>query len=83
MGIDRPIDATGGVPDYDTMNTWTDATLEVDQLNVVPGVDLHSSIASQNSGVLVSTKKDDVKLIRGSQVQLAVAPLATQANTGL
>jgi hypothetical protein len=68
---------------YDTANNWTNATVQVDQLNVVPGVDLHSNIASQDSGVFVSTKKDDVKLPQGSEVQFAIAPQASQANAGL
>jgi hypothetical protein len=37
------------------------------------GVDLHSQIDSQNSGVFVTTKKDDVKLGRGSNFSLAIA----------
>ena len=37
------------------------------------GVDLHSKIASMNSGVLVSTKKDDVKLKEGTEFGLAIA----------
>jgi hypothetical protein len=36
-------------------------------------VDLHSSITDANSGVLVSTKKDDVKLVAGSRLSLAIA----------
>jgi hypothetical protein len=46
----------------------------LDQLDVAPGVDLHSNIASQNSGVFVSTRKDDVKLKQGSQIQFAIGP---------
>ena len=38
------------------------------------GVDLHSKIADSNSGVFVSTKKDDVKLPRGYGIALAIAP---------
>jgi hypothetical protein len=38
----------------------------MDQENVVSGVDLHSKISSQNSGVFVSTKKADIKLHAGS-----------------
>jgi hypothetical protein len=63
-------------------NNWTDGTLQVDQLGVIPGVDLHSKIASASSGVFVSTKKDDVRLSRGSQIQLAIAPGSNQANVG-
>jgi len=54
-------------------NTWNDGTLAVDQINVTSGVDLHSRIASRNSGVFATTKKDDVKLAQGSDLNLAVA----------
>ncbi len=54
-------------------NNWNDGTLQVDQIGAVSGVDLHSKIASANSGVFVSTKKDDVKLTKGSELTLAIA----------
>jgi hypothetical protein len=60
-------------------NDWNAKTLQLDQENVVSGVDLHSKISSQNSGVFVSTKKDNVKLKAGSEIQFAIAPVA--ANT--
>lgn len=55
-------------------NNWTSSTLQVDQLGAIAGVDLHSKIASRNSGVFVSTKKDNMKLSSGSQLALAIAP---------
>ena len=55
-------------------NDWTAKTLQMDQMNVAPGVDLHSKISSKNSGVFVATKKDDVKLKAGSELQFAIAP---------
>lgn len=64
-------------------NDWTAKTVQMDQVDVVPGVDLHSKIASQNSGVFVSTKKDDVKLRQGSEIQLAIAPASNAQNTGV
>ena len=72
-----------GANDYDNYpqeagdqvaNSWTDATLQIDQINVVSGVDLHSKISSGNSGVFISTKKDDVKLQQGSEIQFAIGP---------
>ena len=54
-------------------NSWTDGTLSVDQLGVVSGVDLHSRISSQNSGVFVTTTKKNVKIPAGSEVALAIA----------
>ena len=52
---------------------WNSKILQIDQLNAISGVDLHSKIASKDSGVLVSNKKDDVKLSAGSQITLAIA----------
>ena len=57
-------------------NAWNPGTLQVDQIGVVSGVDLHSKIAAKNSGVFVTTKKDDVKLSSGSELLLAIAPLS-------
>jgi hypothetical protein len=70
--------ASGGEIDAAPANDWTASTLEFDQEGVASGVDLHSKIASQNSGVFVSTKKDDVKLQQGSEIQFAIA----RANGG-
>jgi hypothetical protein len=57
----------------DAANIWTSKTLQIDQLGAVSGVDLHSNIGSRNSGVFVTTRKDDVKLASGSQLALAIA----------
>lgn len=69
-------------------NSWNDGTLAEDQVGVIKGVDLHSRISSQNSGVLVSSSKDDVKLPRGTDLSLALASgngqsaSAAQAGSG-
>ncbi len=55
-------------------NGWTAKTLQMDQEDVAPGVDMHSKISSHNSGVFVSSKKDDIKLRVGSEIQFAIAP---------
>lgn len=55
-------------------NSWSDGTLQIDQINALGGVDLHSKISSRNSGVFVSTKKDDFKLEDGSEIQFAIGP---------
>jgi hypothetical protein len=65
--------AENSTPGAEIPNNWNDGTLQVDQLNVTPGVDLHSSIASGNSGVFVSTKRQDVHLDAGSELALAIA----------
>ncbi len=64
----------------DVPNDWSAKTLQLDQENVVSGVDLHSKISSQNSGVFVSMKKNDVKLKAGSEIQLAIAPAASNSG---
>jgi hypothetical protein len=48
----------------------------VDQMDALPGVDVHSKIESNVSGVLVSSKHD-VKIVRGSEIALGVAPQTT------
>ena len=58
----------------DVPNSWTDETLQIDQIAVLGGVDLHSRISSDDSGVFVSTKKDEVKIAKGSEIQLAIGP---------
>ena len=53
--------------------SWSDKILSVDQFGVVNGVDLHSRVASQNSGVFVS-EKNNIKIPGGSEIALAIAP---------
>jgi len=67
-----------GMDVADESGLWSPQTLRVDQVNALSGVDLHSAIASPNSAVFVSNKKDDVKLIAGSQIVVAIA--AKQGN---
>ena len=59
---------------------WDKGTLIVDQQDAIPGVDLHSKIASPNSGVFVSTKKDDIKFTPAVEVELAIAPRSGSAD---
>lgn len=65
-------------------NSWNDGTLNVDAVGVVGGVDLHSRISSQNSGVFVSTTKSNFKIPAGSEIALAIAaePNAASTNPG-
>ncbi len=79
IGLFRPLDEDANgypiVPGDQVSNYWNKGVLQVDQINVLPGVNLHSRIASSNSGVLVSTKKkEDMKLREGSEFLLAIAP---------
>jgi hypothetical protein len=64
--------------------SWDRQTTAIKQIDAVSGVDLHSNIASPNSGVFVSTRKDDIKLSQSTGVELVIAPQATasQASAG-
>lgn len=53
-------------------NEWNPRELRVDQIGALKNVDLHSNVASQNSGVFVSTRTDDVKVLQGSRLELAM-----------
>jgi len=66
--------AVGNGENAQMPNSWTSMTTQTDQVDALNGVDLHSRIASNNSGVFVSTKKDDVKLPAGSELQFAIGP---------
>jgi hypothetical protein len=50
---------------------WNGRSLEIDNSEVLSGVDLHSQIGGENSGVFVS-KKDDMKLAARCQMSLAI-----------
>ena len=54
-------------------NNWTDQTLQVDQHDALEGVDLHSSIDGSSSGSFVSHKKDEIKVLPGTVLGLAIA----------
>jgi hypothetical protein len=77
------MDTSGHVvtPGQQEPNLWTPQTLQVNQIDVTPGVDLHSSIASHNSGVFATTKKKDVQLRSGTELSLAIAPAGQSAQT--
>ena len=63
-------------------NEWKPSTLVMDQVGVLSGIDLHSRIGSSNSGVLVSTKKSDVKIPRGTELTLAIAAQQNGSGAG-
>jgi hypothetical protein len=67
--------------EYPASNNWTSQTLTVEEPNVVSGVDLHSEIASNDSVVLVSTRKRDVKVPAGSQLKLAIGPASDASSS--
>jgi hypothetical protein len=47
-------------------------TQGVDDIGIASGVDMHSKTSSQNSGVFVTNKKNDVKLPNGTKMALAI-----------
>jgi hypothetical protein len=73
VGVQPPDSDAPGDLDGQSALPWNSNTLQVDQVGVFSGVDLHSRIDSQNSGVFVTKTKDNVKLKAGSELTLAVA----------
>ena len=77
VGVAKPsIDSFEGYavdPGDQAPNDWTDKTLQVEQTDVFPHVDFRSDIASENSGVFVSTGNHNFKLPEGSEIKLAIA----------
>lgn len=74
MGVAGPV-ADAPDPNYpnEALTPWDGKNTQIDETGALSGFDLHSSIGSQNSGVFVSKKKDDMKLSAGSQISLAIA----------
>jgi plastocyanin len=70
-------------PGDQVANDWTSSIHGVDQIGALSGVDMHSNLTSKNSGVLVSTKKDDFKLKQGTELALAIAPLQRGQSTSM
>ena len=75
MGIAPPAYDTYENPNGEDADSWNRRTLQLDQMDALSGVDLHSKIAGRSSGAFVSTKKDDVKLWKGIHMALAIAPM--------
>ena len=86
MAVGPPSDSSAG--DYNNPGAsilpWDGRSVQVDEPGAMSGFDFHSRIGGANSGVFVSTKKDEVKLSSGSQLSLAIAAKnATPANGGI
>jgi hypothetical protein len=60
-------------------NYWTPKTLQVDQINALHKVDLHSRIAANNSGVLKTTKSN-IEFSSGTEFALAIAKRGNEMN---
>ncbi len=69
-------------PGQQQANDWSPKQLKIDEVGAISGADLHSAIGGQNSGVIVSTKKDDFKLGIGSEFALAIAAQGTTQSGG-
>jgi len=61
-------------------SAWNGKTLQVDEIGVISGVDLHSRIGGRDSAVFVSSKKDNMKFSNQSQLSLAIAPRGTSGQ---
>ncbi len=61
---------------------WDGKSLQVDEPDALSGFDFHGRIGSPNSGVFVSTKRDEMKLSSGSDLSLAIAARSTKAMNG-
>lgn len=60
------------MPGQQMPNTWDTSMLQIDEINALSGVDMHSRINGSNSGVFVSNKKHDMKLDAGTELALAL-----------
>lgn len=82
MGVFPPYSYEGYDDSVNMATPWDGKTLQVDELGALSGVDFHGKIASRDSGVFVSAKKDDMKLHSGSQFSLAIAEQPVNGMSG-
>jgi len=84
VGVWGPEDETAQgynvTPGEEEENDWNAKVLTIDEINAVSGVDLHSVIGGDNSGVFVAKKNKNVKLSAGSELALAIAPLGQEQS---
>jgi hypothetical protein len=77
VGIDAPqstnYEGFPVAPGGQAPNDWNKETLAVDQIGALHDVDLHSRISGKNSGVLDSTRNNNMKLREGTELELAIA----------
>lgn len=76
VAIEPPGDEVDGIQQTPVPadDVWNQNTLQVDELGAIGGADLHSSITGDNSGVIVSGRKDSIKIATGSQIDIAIGP---------
>jgi hypothetical protein len=83
VGISQPYDnLSGSTSDEAPPSEWNGKSLQFDIDGVLTGVDLHSRIAGENSGVFESAKKGDVKLKARTQIALALGAQGTNSSSG-
>jgi hypothetical protein len=75
-------DSDGEPDDVTVPDTLDNGSTSDDVLDVVSGVNLHSMVTSQNSGVFVSKTKADVKIPNGTQLELALRTGASATAAG-
>jgi len=70
-----PPEVLPGSVNYATENAemWNGTAVAIDQQGDMAGGDFHSRVASKNSGLFIS-RSNDVKLLSGSELGLAIAP---------
>jgi hypothetical protein len=80
VAIEPPGDGVDGIQQAQVPaeDVWNRNVLQVDELGAVGGADLHSSITGDNSGVIVSDRKDNVRITAGSQIDIAIGPPMNQ-----
>ena len=81
VGLYPPVNYYSSYLNVGMPNYWTPKTLQIDELNALHGVSLHSKIASRNSGVFVSKKKDNMRISEDSQFELAIAKRGTSRQS--
>jgi hypothetical protein len=84
VGVSAPMSAPeGGTMSVDNMpNNWNPSIQQVDELSVMSGVDLHSRLTGENSGVFVAKSKHDVKIPTEDEIQMAVTPTGRAQSQG-
>ncbi len=63
--------------DHDTLlvpDKMSNIKDSIDAIGIMKGVDMHSRVSSQDSGMFVSKTRDDLKLPYGTEFELAMSP---------
>ena len=72
VGISGPDEGGGDFGVNPGPPAWNGTSLRYDDIGVMSHVDLHSTIGGANSGTLVATDKNDMRLRTGSRLSLAL-----------